>query len=391
MPRGPTSSPRSEAVVSALLPWFRTQARDLPWRRTRDPYAVWISEIMLQQTQVRTVIPYWERWMRALPDLKALATTPEERVLKLWEGLGYYSRARNAQRAAEILLERHHGQFPASVPELLELPGIGRYTAGAIASIAFNQPAPILDGNVIRVLTRLHALGGDPKAKRLNNRLWRLAEDLVSSASRTHRKDLAIPHSTGPCSALNQSLMELGATICTPRDPACPACPLADLCRARRKGRVNAYPRSSTRPPSVSRRILVAVVERSGRFLLRQRPPQGVNGGLWEFPERNLADGEPAIASALAWLKPGPTELKPLGSIRHTITRYRIHLEVFHLKASPSHQVIEPGAHWVSRKKLIALPLTAAHRRIAGQLLDRAAAEGRAPQVPHQVRAQGDE
>ncbi|HEX4644651.1 MAG TPA: A/G-specific adenine glycosylase, partial [Verrucomicrobiae bacterium] len=174
----------NKAVVAALLTWFAQNARDLPWRRTRDPYAIWVSEIMLQQTQVKTVIPYWERWMKALPTIKALARATPEKIHKLWEGLGYYTRVRNLQKAAQKIMADHDGQFPETYEEILALPGIGRYTAGAICSIAFNQPTPILDGNVIRVLTRLFAIRENPRDKSTNNQLWQLAEQLVSEAAK---------------------------------------------------------------------------------------------------------------------------------------------------------------------------------------------------------------
>ena len=227
-------------LVHALLDWFATAARDLPWRRTTNAYAVWVSEIMLQQTQVKTVWPFWERWMRELPTVAALAAARPERVLKLWEGLGYYTRARNLQRAAQLIVARPGGEFPTQFDEMLALPGIGRYTAGAIGSIAFNQPAPILDGNVMRVLTRLFALTGNPREKETNARLWQLAEQLVRAAAAVDFKsqisNLKFPLA-GPCSALNQALMELGALVCTPRSPQCPRCPLA--ARDRKSTRLN--------------------------------------------------------------------------------------------------------------------------------------------------------
>src|SRR5256886_12318336 len=192
-------------VVRALLKWFGQHARDLPWRRTLDPYAIWVSEVMLQQTQVKTVIPYWERWMAQLPNVTALAKTKPELVLKLWEGLGYYSRARNLQKAAQIIVRDYGGKFPENFHHTIELPGIGRYTAGAICSIAFNQPTPILDGNVIRVLTRLFGITGDPRDKLTGAQLWRLAAELVSVAARTSSNG-------GPKgSHFNQALMGLGA------------------------------------------------------------------------------------------------------------------------------------------------------------------------------------
>jgi A/G-specific adenine glycosylase len=170
-----------KTVVSALLKWFAVNARDLPWRRTRDPYAIWVSEIMLQQTQVKTVVPYWERWMLALPNIRSLAKVSPQKIHKLWEGLGYYTRVRNMQRAAQVIVNEHDGKYPRDFDAVLALPGIGRYTAGAICSIAFNHPTPILDGNVIRVLTRLFGVKGDPREKKTNSKLWKIAEDLVKS------------------------------------------------------------------------------------------------------------------------------------------------------------------------------------------------------------------
>ena len=171
-------------LVPALLHWFAQNARDLPWRRTRDPYAIWVSEIMLQQTQVKTVIPYWNCWMRELPTIAAVASTSPDKIHKLWEGLGYYTRARNLQKAAKQIMEKHGGTFPQNFDDVLALPGIGRYTAGAICSIAFNQPTPILDGNVIRVLTRIFGIGENPREKKTNAQLWQLAKKLVEHADK---------------------------------------------------------------------------------------------------------------------------------------------------------------------------------------------------------------
>src|SRR2546425_303209 len=193
-------APRPGALAQLLLNWFKQNARDLPWRRTRDPYAIWISEIMLQQTQVKTVIPYWQRWMRRLPDVRALARARPDAVLKLWEGLGYYLRARNLHQAARTIVDQHGGRFPEQFDEVLALPGIGRYTAGAICSIAFNQPTPVLDGNVIRVLTRWFGITTNPREKSTNKKLWELAEQLVVNAAKLPGKQ--------NCSQLNQALME---------------------------------------------------------------------------------------------------------------------------------------------------------------------------------------
>lgn len=317
---------------------------------------------MLQQTQVKTVIPYWERWLSELPDIAALASASEDRVLKLWEGLGYYSRARNLRSAAGIILERHGGRFPRELTALRALPGIGPYTAGAIASIAFNQPAPILDGNVIRILTRLGALKGNPREKRLNQQLWQRAEDLVTEAAR-------IPGRRGRrnCSDLNQALMELGATICSPRAPACPSCPVAEHCVAHRLHREEAFPQAAARPAVELRRFVVAVLQRDRRLLVRQRPPGGVNAGLWEFPQLELTDPVAEGRNAAArWLNLKPARFDPLPAIQHTITRYRIHLDV--VRAKLGRQPIpleEKGSRWVTLAELDHLTLTAAHRRIA--------------------------
>ena len=239
---------------------------------------------MLQQTQVKTVIPYWERWMKALPDVVTLAAAPEQRVLKLWEGLGYYTRVRNLQKAAQHIVAARAGQFPRDFDDILALPGVGRYTAGAIASIAFNQPVPILDGNVIRVLTRLHALAGNPRDKSTNTHLWHLATQLVEAAA--SHSSLFTLHSSLPlpCSALNQSLMELGATVCTPQNPACPDCPVRAHCVAYREGRVSELPALAPRAATTRREFHTFVVERGGQFLVTQRPAGEVNAALWEFP-----------------------------------------------------------------------------------------------------------
>jgi A/G-specific adenine glycosylase len=249
---------KNQKLVARLLDWFSSNARDLPWRRARDPYAIWVSEIMLQQTQVKTVIPYWERWLRELPTIGSLANASADKIHKLWEGLGYYTRVRNLQKAAQQIVAEHAGQFPQSFDAVLALPGIGRYTAGAICSIAFNQPTPILDGNVIRVLTRIHGIKADPREKQTNARLWQLAEELVHHASR-------ITHHASPCSHLNQSLMELGALICTPRSPNCAACPAQKLCVARKCNLQDQLPKLGKREAATERQFVAFVVKENGK------------------------------------------------------------------------------------------------------------------------------
>jgi len=280
---------KQQKLVSALLDWFSANARDLPWRRTRDPYAIWVSEIMLQQTQVKTVVPYWERWMRKLPTVQAAANASPDKIHKLWEGLGYYTRVRNLQKAARQIMEKHDGKFPQNFDDVLALPGIGRYTAGAICSIAFNQPTPILDGNVIRVLTRVFGISENPREKKTKAQLWRLAEELVGRAACSRFIGVPSPPRRGRDTApyhsfLNQSLMELGALVCTPRQPQCRICPMKKLCVAFRENRVEELPNLGRRTAATARRFIAFAVNRQGRFLVRQRPAGVVNAHLWEFP-----------------------------------------------------------------------------------------------------------
>lgn len=390
--------PKANKLVPLLLSWFAANARDLPWRRTRDPYAIWVSEIMLQQTQVKTVIPYWERWMRALPTIESVAKAKSAKLHKLWEGLGYYTRVRNLQKAARQIVaddvRRRNGSLPshspprylggyttsAEFPEyfdaILALPGIGRYTAGAICSIAFNQPKPILDGNVIRVLTRVFGITTDPRKKNTNARLWQIAEELVTHAherwgDRPREPDAprAIITARGEsrptraCSQLNQSLMEMGALICTPRAPQCGACALTKLCVARRRGWQEKLPKPSKEPATTARRFIAFVVERNGKFLVRQRPDGVVNGQLWEFPNVEVGAqlSEPQRTAAKE-LRLRPTSAKPLCTIKHSITRYRITLEAWRAElAKPSNKI--PGL-WQSPAQLRKLAFTSAHKKV---------------------------
>jgi A/G-specific adenine glycosylase len=368
-------------LVAPLLAWFARNARDLPWRRTLDPYAVWISEIMLQQTQVKTVIPYWQTWMRALPDIHALAEAPTEKVLKLWEGLGYYTRARHLQQAARHIAREHDGDFPTDFDAILALPGVGRYTAGAIASIAFNQPAPILDGNVIRVLTRLFGIAENPREKKTNARLWCLAEALVARAANFQFSILNFQFSiSGPCSALNQSLMELGALVCTPRQPRCGQCPVRRCCAARKTGRVESLPNLGRHPTATARRFAAFLVQRQGRWLVQQRPAGVLNAHLWEFPNTELTARD-ALADAAERLlggKPGP--LVPLATVKHSITRYRISLEAC-LATSQRRLAGGQRSRWLTVAELEHLPFTAAHRKILHALQEKVGQASRLPRA----------
>ena len=359
-----TRNTKLSCLVPALLAWFAKSARDLPWRRTRDPYAIWVSEIMLQQTQVKTVVPYWECWMRELPTIESLAKASSDKIHKLWEGLGYYTRVRNIQKSAQFIEENRGGKFPENFEAVLALPGIGRYTAGAICSIAFNQPTPILDGNVIRVLTRVFGIKDNPREKNTNTRLWNLAEQLVVHATRNTQ------HAT-PCSHLNQSLMELGALVCTPRDPKCAICPISKHCFAFRKRQVDQFPNLDKRPAATAHRFAAFVVENRGKFLVRQRPEGVVNAHLWEFPNIEL-NGAPLNKAVRDFLGFAPKNLRPLCTIKHSITRYRITVEAFRIGAPASGTARKAGiatfARWLPLRELHKLSFPSAHKKILKSL-----------------------
>ncbi|MBI1840480.1 MAG: A/G-specific adenine glycosylase [Verrucomicrobia bacterium] len=360
-------------AARALLPWFRDVARDLPWRRTLDPYAIWVSEIMLQQTQVKTVIPYYERWMSRFPTAATLAGAHVDEVLKCWEGLGYYSRARNLLAAAQEITARHGGLFPRDMDQILDLPGIGRYTAGAISSIGFNEPRPILDGNVARVLARVHAIGADLKSREAQALLWREAQKWVSAASALppqHSRELS-----GNCSALNQAIMELGATLCGPKDPQCAECPLTTLCRARQLDAQLQYPRPPKRVSAIHRSVYAFVVESGARVWIGQRQGGGANAGLWELPTVEVAPGSRPSAEEVfrQWSRVENARVRPLTRVKHSITRHRFETSAFHVRLSPNaRRRIEsrsPGlgwekALWTDREQRAGRPFSAAHARI---------------------------
>ena len=287
MPKKPASA---ALVAGKLARWFRIHRRAMPWRETRDPYRIWLSEIMLQQTQVATVIPYYARFLARFPSVDALAAAPVDDVLTLWAGLGYYSRARSLHRGAQIIVERFGGRLPATRDALRQIPGIGPYTAGAILSIAFSLPEPLVDGNVARVLSRLTCLEGDWRVGAGKRAVWAAAGDLVAAGAQAR---------VNP-GDLNQALMELGATLCTPRTPECSRCPLADSCQAHQTGSETQYPQTPPKRVSPVWPLRAWVVEDArGRILFARRQAGGLFGGMWEVPtERAKAapDVEPPFA-----------------------------------------------------------------------------------------------
>lgn len=376
---------QTQAVVRNLTAWFLCNARDLPWRRSRDPYRVFVSEIMLQQTQVKTVIPYFERWMNALPDLRSVAEASGDQLNKLWEGLGYYRRVRHLQQAAQVILQKHGGRFPQEYENVLALPGIGPYTAGAICSIAYGQATPILDGNVARVLSRLDGITGQARDRRVSAQLWARSGALVQCAAGFTKQDLRqLPSRPGwaadtpICSLLNQSLMELGALICTPASPRCPECPLQARCVAWSTDRVAQFPTPTPRQAPVTRRMAAFIVEQGGRFLVHRRPAQAVNGGFWEFPNAEVPKRGGIRSAARTALGVVPDALKRRFAIRHSITRFRIELVTFtgrllRRRGVPRGDLQRPGA-WVTPEQLAALALPSAHRQIARRLIETSSA-----------------
>jgi A/G-specific adenine glycosylase len=344
-----------------LLAWYRRHARDLPWRRTGDPYAVWLSEIMLQQTQVATVGPYFERFLAAFPTIEALAAADEQRVLRLWEGLGYYRRARQLHRAAEVIVREHGGRFPEEPEAVRRLPGIGRYTAGAILSIAFGQRQPILEANTTRLLARLLAYRGQPTSAEGQRLLWAAAEAVLP------RKDVG---------HFNQAMMELGSEVCTARSPRCEQCPVVTLCGAHSQGLQHEIPQPKPKPAYEDVREAVVVVRRRGRVLLVRCGDGGRWAGLWDFPrlrvqstrpadvERELVEGVRRLCGLT--IRPG----QRLATIRHGVTRYRITLDCYEAKYEAAAGVSAEAAQmkWLRPAELEAYPLSTTGRKLAKRI-----------------------
>lgn len=306
------------AIQQALLTWFRSGHRDLPWRKERDPYAIWVSEIMLQQTRTETVKGYFSRFMASFPTVTALAKAPLDDVLSHWSGLGYYSRARNLHKAAQQILTLFDGQFPHDPEAIAALPGIGPYTAGAIRSIALGQAAPILDGNVIRVLSRLFLLDERPDSAGGKRLYWSLAESLLPKATLDKQ-----PNDPGD---LNQALMELGATVCLPRRPICLTCPLATHCEVRQRGNPEDYPPAKPQKVSPTVRMVTLLLRCDENVLLLRRPELGLWGGLWEPPTLALEAEEAALTGLARLVKTvlGTTlpveNAQPLTEFAHILT-----------------------------------------------------------------------
>jgi A/G-specific adenine glycosylase len=342
-----------------LLRWFAKHQRDLPWRHDRDPYRIWVSEVMLQQTQVATVIPYFERFVTAFPTLASLAKASEQQVLRLWEGLGYYRRARDLHRAARQLVADHAGQLPDDLEVWRDLPGVGRYMLGAILSQAFDRRLPIIEANSERVLCRLRGQADDPRVGATRRWLWQTAEAILP---RQHVGEF------------NQALMELGALVCTPTAPRCESCPLAAQCVARRLGLQGQIPARAARPRTVAVRESAVIVWRGPEVLLVQRPQHGRWAGMWEFPHGELAEGESheQAGQRLAKAAGLRIDLGPeLETIRHGVTHHRITMVCFQARhrGGTLRSTFYQDGRWLKPADLHGYPVSAPQRRLTQLLI----------------------
>ncbi|MFM1918624.1 MAG: hypothetical protein RLZZ303_258 [Candidatus Hydrogenedentota bacterium] len=349
----------TESIRRDLLRWYEREARDLPWRRTRDPYRIWISEIILQQTRVDQGLPYYERFVEAFPDVAALAAAPLDRVIKLWEGLGYYTRARNLHLAAQRVVAEHAGQLPQRAELLQLLPGVGRYTAAAIASIAFGERVAVVDGNVKRVLARLYNIEECIDDTATDRRLWELANALVPRKAPGD---------------FNQAMMELGARVCVPRRPDCESCPVAAHCAALREGVEAERPVRKAKAAPKQKELAAAAVRRGEAYLLLRRPDDGLLGGLWEFPafEMTQARAPGAFLEERCQRELG-LAIKVgglLGAVKHAYTHFKVSATLYacrHVSGEPA-----PEAHvewaWVERDQLSAYALHKSQQKMVALL-----------------------
>ncbi|WP_256479011.1 A/G-specific adenine glycosylase [Desulfomicrobium sp. ZS1] len=362
MPSPPRSNAASEKhIAAALLDWFSRHKRDLPWRETYSPYHVWISEIMLQQTQMERGVDYFKRWIARFPDLDSLATAQQDEVLKLWEGLGYYSRARNLHKAAQIVMDQHGGTLPTSTEALLTLPGIGPYTARAIASIAFQQDECVVDANVERVVSRLYDIEQPIKSRQTQEEVGKFAHRLLPK---------------GRARDFNQALMEFGSLVCSPRNPACAGCCLAECCLARKNGVQEDRPVIVKAPSPIYISMATGVLIHDGRILTQKRLADDIWGNLWEFPGGVVETGEtPGQAVVREYLEETGLIVnhpEPIASFKHSFTRYRVTLHAFRvtLLSSPEELTLKAAQEhrWAGWSEIMKLAFPAGHRKLVRHL-----------------------
>ncbi|XCN72437.1 MAG: A/G-specific adenine glycosylase [Candidatus Electrothrix aestuarii] len=356
-----TNAPATD-ITQGILAWFRANQRPLPWRKEYRPYHVWISEIMGQQTQMERVVSYFQNWISLFPDIPSLAAASEQEVIKVWEGLGYYSRVRNIRKTAEILVQEYGGELPKTEAELLALPGIGPYTAAAILSIAFNQAVPLIDANVERVLCRLDDIDQPVKQAATRKILLQRCSELL------HQDDAR---------NFNQALMEFGALNCTPKKPSCTTCPLQQHCQAYLKDIVDLRPVPGKKEQRIDIFMACGIIRQGDRFFIQQRMEKDVWGGLWEFPGGRLKEGEnseqAAVREILEETEFQVSEVRPFATAVHHYTKYRVTLDAFFCTLADQ-QVTEPVLHaasqykWVTLKELSHFAFPSGHRQLIEKL-----------------------
>ncbi len=346
-------------AITALMRWFASHRRDLPWRRRRGLYAVWVSEVMLQQTRVETVIPYYRRFMRLFPNPWRLAAATLQEVLRAWEGLGYYSRARRLLEAARLVVDEHGGRVPTGYGEFRRLPGVGEYTAAAVLSIGAGLALPVVDGNVLRVVCRWRGFAGDVRLPATRRRVRAYLEGIIPSAAPGR---------------FNEAVMELGALVCLPRSPRCPDCPLRSGCFARRHGRTGSLPVKGGKKPVPERDVALAALVRAGRLYIQRRPEKGHLGGLWELPGGTCRTGERPERALLRECREElgvrVRVLRPLAEVRHAYSHFKVRLHVF--ACEPGSGRLRPqGPHaWARAGELEAYPFPGANHKFMGELMD---------------------
>lgn len=343
-----------------LLQWYAIHAREMPWRGKTDPYAIWVSEIMLQQTQVNTVIPYYDNWMQKFPTVQKLAQADEHEVLNAWEGLGYYSRARNMLKTARLVCEKYQGKFPSTAIELCKLPGIGRYTAAAISSIAYGADEAVLDGNVKRVLARAFEFSEAVNTPEGEKKLWVLAAELLPR---------------GKASAYNQAVMDLGATICTPKTPDCVNCPVNTICTSYANNQQGQYPVMREKQPVPHIDVAAAIIRQNGLVLIARRPSKGLLGGLWEFPGGKLEAGENHADALVREIREelgvDVLPLEKFGVYRHAYTHFKVTLQAWFadLKGQQPVALEASEIRWVKTEELGDYPMGKIDRSISNDML----------------------
>ncbi|MBI3652232.1 MAG: A/G-specific adenine glycosylase [Acidobacteria bacterium] len=358
-PHNASRKPANKKLVAALLKWFAKEKRQLPWRATRDPYQIWIAEVMLQQTRVATVIPYYQRFLEIFPTVESLANAEDGVLMKAWEGLGYYARAQYLRDAAQTIVAQYNGKLPTSREALLQLKGFGAYTSASVASLAFNQDCAAVDGNVMRVLSRVFAIESDTRKPAAKREFQRIADALVP---------------TGSAGQFNEALMDLGATVCKPKKPTCEACPLIRYCRAYQEGRVHELPLRSPQREIPHHHIAIGVVHKNGRVLIALRPKEGLLGNLWEFPGGKLK-AEESLADCCRREVLEETNLevevgKCFSVVRHSFSHFRITLHAFHCRYERGRATSKwsQKIRWVKLSELADYAFPTANKKIIADL-----------------------